>query len=106
MRKFNLDDYKAGWVVGNFDPTVHQTKDFEFGVKYFKAGDQEARHYQIVARELSIVVVGECRIGPISLESGEGLLIEAGEEADFEAFTDCAIAVIKWPSLPSDKVLS
>ncbi len=106
MRKFNLDDFKAGWVVRNFDPTVHQTKDFEFGVKYFKAGDLEARHYQIVARELSIVVVGECRIGPISLESGEGLLIEAGEEADFEAFTDCAIAVIKWPSLPSDKVLS
>jgi len=106
LRKFQLADFTAGWVVGNFNPTLHQTKEFEFGVKYFNAGDLEPRHYQIVARELSIVVSGSCRIGSLDLVAGEGLLIEAGEEADFEAYTQCAIAVIKWPSLPADKVLS
>jgi hypothetical protein len=106
LKKFRLADFTAGWVVGNFNPTLHQTRDFEFGVKYFKAGDREALHYQIVARELSIVVSGSCRIGAVDLDAGEGLLIEAGEEADFEAYTQCAIAVIKWPSLPADKVLS
>ena len=106
MKKFQLADFTAGWVVGNFNPTLHQTKEFEFGVKYFKAGDRESLHFQIVARELSIVVSGSCRIGSVDLDAGEGLLIDAGEEADFEAYTQCAIAVIKWPSLPADKVLS
>lgn len=106
MKKFQLADFTAGWVVGNFNPTLHQTRDFEFGVKYFEAGDREALHYQIVARELSIVVSGSCRIGSVDLHAGEGLLIEAGEEADFEAYTQCAIAIVKWPSLPADKVLS
>jgi hypothetical protein len=106
LKKIRLDEFTSGWVVGNFNPTIHQTPEFEFGVKYFRAGDREARHYQVVARELSIVVVGQCRIGLTRIEAGEGLLIEAGEEADFEALTDCAIAVVKWPSLPWDKVLS
>jgi hypothetical protein len=106
LNKFKLEEFTLGWVVGNFSPSLHLTTDFEFGVKYFKSGDCEPRHYQTVARELSIVVTGSCRIGSFRLESGEGLMIEAGEEADFEALSDCAIAVIKWPSLPADKILS
>ncbi len=106
MRKVNLSDYVGGWLVGNFRPAVAHSEEFEFAVKYFKRGDQEQRHFQLTAHELSVVVAGSCRIGDVSLQSGEALLIEPGESAGFEAFSDCSIAVVKWPSLPNDKVLA
>lgn len=92
-------------MVGNFSPSAARSELFEFGVKHFLSGETEPRHYQRIARELSVVVSGECRIGDFHLSAGEVLLIEPGEVAGFEAFTDCAIAIIKWPSLPLDKVL-
>ena len=92
-------------MVGNFAPSAAISEDFEFGVKYFASGETEPRHFQRIARELSVVVSGKCRIGDFYMAAGDVLLIEAGEVAGFEAISDCAIAVIKWPSLPSDKVL-
>ena len=105
MQKFHLSDFTAGWVVGNFSPSAASSEHFEFGVKHFLSGETEPRHYQRIARELSVVVSGECQIGDFYLSAGDVLLIDPGEVAGFEAFSDCAIAVIKWPSLPSDKVL-
>ena len=106
MQRVNLGDYLGGWLVGNFQPALAQTEEFEFAVKYFKEGDNEQRHYQVTAYELSVVVSGSCRIGEVSLQAGEALLIEPGEIAGFEAFSDCSIAVVKWPSIPNDKVLA
>ncbi len=106
MRVVDLSSFTGGWLVGDFQPNVLETGLFEFGVKYFKQGDMEQAHYQIVAHELSVVVSGSCRIGEVILEAGQALLIEPGETAGFEALSDCAIAVVKWPSLPNDKVLA
>lgn len=106
MKLVNLRDYVGGWMVGNFEPALVSSRDFEFGVKYFKSGDREPEHFQVVASELSVIVSGTCRIGSETLNAGDALLIEPGEIAGFEALTDCAIAVLKWPSIPSDKVLA
>ena len=106
MKKSRLEAYTAGWVVGNFTPSAFPSEDFEFGVKYFLAGETEPAHFQRIAIEVSIVVQGECRIGTERMTSGDVLLIEPGEIADFEAISDCIIAVAKWPSLPADKVLA
>lgn len=106
MKLVNVRDYVGGWMVGNFEPALVSSQHFEFGVKYFKAGDREPEHFQVIASELSVVVSGTCRIGVETLSAGDGLLIEPGEIAGFEALTDCAIAVIKWPSIPADKVLA
>ena len=41
----NITQFIKGWVIGDFEPNVLRTKDFEFGVKYSKAGDTEKAHY-------------------------------------------------------------
>lgn len=106
MHKFSLKDFTGGWVLGNFKPSLNSGEvDFEFGVKFFNAGDVEPCHFQRVATEYSIVVSGICRIGTYELTQGQGLEIPPGEIADFEAISDCAIAVVKMPSSPSDKIL-
>lgn len=30
MKKFDLNDMINGWIIGNFDPSLYKTNDFEF----------------------------------------------------------------------------
>jgi hypothetical protein len=106
MFKSNLNEYKNGWLLGNFSPAVIQTSDFEVCVKKFKVGDRETSHYQVIATEITVVLSGKVRMGEILLVEDEILVIEPGEIVDFEALTDCKVLGIKFPSLPEDKVLA
>lgn len=39
MKKYKINDFKKGWVIGNFEPSIFKSIDFEFGVKFYKKGD-------------------------------------------------------------------
>ncbi len=106
MFKSSLGEYKNGWLLGNFNPAVIQTNDFEVCVKSFKVGDREASHYQVIATEVTVVLSGKVRMGEVLLTEDEILVVEPGEIVDFEALTDCKVLGIKFPSLPEDKVLA
>lgn len=100
-----LEDFKLGWVVGDFDPALIHSKDVEIAIKHFKKGDVEPSHKQIIATEITIVVSGEIRLGDGKYGVDQIVIIPPGIYADFEAITDCSLVCIKYPSLPSDKVL-
>ena len=106
MRSTRLNEFLAGWLVGDFTPSLIRTKEIEVGIKSFTTGDSEPAHYQIRATEINIVVSGECLLNGIALSAGDILTIEPGEVGGFEAVTDCVLVVLKHPSLPADKVLS
>jgi hypothetical protein len=103
--KFKLENFTGGWVVGNFMPTLFTNIHVEVGVKFFSPGTIEPVHAQIRATEITIIHEGRVRIGDTNLESGEVLIIYPGEFADFEAFSNGSLTCIKFPSIPSDKIL-
>ena len=105
IEKFALSDFKLGWIVGDFIPTLVSSKEIEVAVKYFHAGETEPTHKQIIATEITVVVNGKIRLGGSSYESGDIIRIKPGIFADFVSVTDSALVCIKFPSLPSDKVL-
>jgi quercetin dioxygenase-like cupin family protein len=105
IEKFLLSDFKLGWVVGDFSPSLLKSGQVEVGIKYFKAGDTEPSHKQIIATELTVVVSGTIRLGNQIYSQGEIVRIAPGIFADFEAISDSALVCIKYPSLPNDKVL-
>jgi hypothetical protein len=105
MNKFRLDSFKGGWLVGDFAPTLFENSHVEVGVKFFVLGNIEQEHAQIKATEITIIHEGRVRIGDTTLEAGDVLVIYPGEFADFEAFTDGSLTCIKFPSIPSDKIL-
>ena len=106
MKIDKLVDMRLGWFIGNFTPSVHKSEHFEVSVKYFKSGDTEPRHYQKTATEITVIISGEARIDGLYLKQGDIVTIEANESADFEALSDVSLVAIKFPSIPSDKVLS
>lgn len=105
MEVFRIEEYLKGWFVGDFLPVLLPSKDFEIGVKWFKAGEKEAPHKQIIATEVTVVISGEIKLGEQNFTKGDMILISPGEVAAFESLTDSALVCVKTPSLPTDKVL-
>ena len=101
----NLTDFPKGWIIGDFNPSLFLNKNVEVSVKYFKSGDLEPSHKQLIATEITVVVSGKIRMKDLILVEGQIATIPPGEFADFEALTACSLVCLKYPSIPSDKVL-
>jgi quercetin dioxygenase-like cupin family protein len=101
-----IEDMVKGWFVGDFDPTLYRTSAFEVGTKTYQNGDHEAAHYHAVAREITAIVTGSCRMNGIIYRQGDIIVIEPNEATDFTALEDGTITVVvKVPSVPNDKFL-
>lgn len=94
MKKYRLDKFTRGWFIGDFEPALAKTKDFEVTVKYYKKSDKEAKHYHKIAAEFTAVTQGSCKINGKIFKSGDIILIEPGEAAEFEALEDCTNTII------------
>jgi hypothetical protein len=101
----SIADFPKGWIIGDFSPSLFVNKNVEVSVKYFRSGDLEPSHKQLIATEITVVVSGKIRMKDLILSEGQIVTIPPGEFADFEALTDCSLVCIKYPSIPSDKVL-
>lgn len=105
MERYKLGDFKGGWFIGNFEPNIMRTEDFEIAVKIYKKGDRENAHVHRLADEFTVVVAGKCRLNGEILEAGDIALIKKGEvmTEDFEALEDTINTVVKIPSVIGDK---
>jgi len=105
MEILKLKNYTRGWVVGDFDPTVIKTKDFEVGVKEYIKGDKESAHVHKIAEEISIVVTGKFVMNDAVLSAGDIVRLAPKDVADFSCLESGSTVVIKVPSVKGDKYL-
>jgi len=103
MKVFKLSDMTKGWFVGDFSPAALRTEAAEVAVKAYVSGTLEKRHLHKVAPEITLILNGRARMNETVYESGDILLIEPGEDTDFEALTDVTTVVVKVPSVAGDK---
>ena len=101
----NLKDFVGGWFIGNFDPSLLKTDDFEVSVKKYKSGDHEDRHIHKIATEYTVIVYGEIEMNGITYTSGDIVVVKPGESTDFRAITDSSNVVVKIPSVKGDKYI-
>lgn len=106
MIKYKLENFINGWFIGNFEPSVFNTREFEVAIKKYNKTDKEMPHYQLFATEITVVVSGEINLGSEKYATGDIIVIEPLEVADFQALTDVTLVCIKFPSDPNDKIMS
>lgn len=94
---------KDGWFIGDFEPSVLKTKDFEVCYKIHKKGEQWDTHYHKVSTEYNYLISGEMVIQNKRINSGDIFIIEPFEIANPEFLTDCVLVIVKTPSSPKDK---
>lgn len=105
MKVSKLSEFTKGWIVGNFEPTLFQTGDFEVAVKHYECGDYEPKHYHKVATEITIIADGMVMMNGEVYERGDVITIEPGEATDFKVLHDTITTVIKFPCVKDDKYI-
>ena len=103
MTRYNLNDMFKGWFVGDFEPTILKTDQFEVSVKRYKAGDYEIAHHHKIATELTVIVNGEVEMNGVRFKENDIIKINANESTDFKCLTDVTTVVVKTPSVKNDK---
>lgn len=103
MHISKITDYYRGWFIGNFEPSLLKTSDFEVGLLNHKKGEVWPAHYHKESIEYNVLVKGKMIIQGKELNSGDVFVFEKGEIADPIFLEDCTVVAIKVPSIPSDK---
>jgi mannose-6-phosphate isomerase-like protein (cupin superfamily) len=99
----HISDFKGGWFIGNFEPTLLKNAGFEASIKLHKKGEHWPTHYHKIATEYNVVVVGRMTIQNQSLEAGNVFVLHPYEIADPVFHEDTIIVCIKHPGAANDK---
>jgi quercetin dioxygenase-like cupin family protein len=102
---FKLEDMIRGWFVGDFEPSVMRTKDFEVAIQNYSPGSIESEHFHKEAVEITVVISGNCKMNGHRYGAGDIIIINPGESNIFEAETEVTTVVVKTPSVQGDKYL-
>lgn len=103
MKVHKITEFFRGWFIGNFNPSVLNTKDFEVGLLTHKQGEHWPKHYHALATEYNLLISGKMIIKQTNIEPGDIFIIEPNEIADPIFLEDCTVLCIKTPSVPGDK---
>lgn len=102
MDIYNINDFIGGWFIGNFNPSILKTDQFEIALKNHKKNDVIHPHYQKIMYEYNIVVSGEMIANDETLTSGDIFVYSPGEVCYVKFLTDVSVVCIKMPSLGLD----
>ena len=103
MEKYSLNDMFKGWFIGNFEPSLHKTDDFEVAIKSYLEGSVENRHTHKVATEFTVIVDGIVEMNGVQYSKNDIIIIRPGESTDFKCLTPVTTVVVKTPCVKNDK---
>ena len=62
MKINKIEEMVGGWFIGDFEPSVLKTKDFEVCYKFHHAGEIWDNHYHKVATEINYLIRGKMNL--------------------------------------------
>ncbi len=103
MKYANLNEMIGGWFLGDFEPSIYKTNQFEVGIKEYKKGNKELKHLHKIATEITVIIRGKVKMNNKLINEGQIILLKPNEAADFVVLEDTITAVVKFPSTTNDK---
>jgi len=85
MKIGSLTDFTKGWFIGDFEPNVLQTNDFEIAIKRYNTGDYESPHYHKVSTEYTIIVEGDVEMNGVKYVKDDIIIIKPNMVTDFKS---------------------
>lgn len=103
IEKHHINDFTGGWFIGDFEPSLLKTKDFEVSIKLHPKGEVWDKHFHKVATEYNYVVSGKVEIDGETYQPGDIFIIYPDFVVDPNFIEDCTIVCVKAPSAKGDK---
>ena len=101
----NIKDYKNGWFIGDFEPSIFKNAFFEIAHHKHEKNEETTPHTHKVTTELNYIIKGKLRVSGNTLEEGDIWIYEKNDISDVEFLEDSELIVIRWPSIPTDKYI-
>lgn len=101
---YDLYNYKAGWIIGDFEPSIIKTKDFEVGILTHNKNEKWDYHYHVYLDEINILLEGNMLLNEIVINKNQLFYIPKKQIASPIFLENCKILCIKTPSIIGDKI--
>ena len=98
-----MKEMRGGWFVGDFEPTVFKTSQFEVCYKYHTKGEAWDMHYHKKSLEINYLVRGSMHFQDVTLNAGDIFIVEPWEISNPEFLEECEVLIVKIPSSKDDK---
>ncbi len=92
-----------GWFIGDFEPSMLKTRDFEVGILTHKKGEKWPAHYHKESTEINVLLSGKMIVQDKTIHPNEIFVFDTYEVSDPVFLEDCTVLCIKTPSIPGDK---
>lgn len=103
MKTHNINDMVKGWFVGDFEPSVLKTNNFEVGHHKHKKGEPTQNHYHKQSTEINVIISGKMMVNGKELSKGDIFTFEPYEVAEAEFLEDTELIVVRNASVTDDK---
>lgn len=104
MRRDRIENFTRGWIIGNFEPSILKTSNFEVAVLFHHKDEQIPKHYHQNLEEFNMVLSGKMIVNGHELIDGDIFVLEKRELVDVTVLEDTRVLCVKVPSIPEDKV--
>jgi len=107
MKIDNINRFKGGWFLGNFEPSLLKSMDFEVAHQHHKKGVKSTPHIHKISTEYNYIVKGKIKLGAgkgsLILSDGGIFIYEPYDVSNVEFLKNTDLIVIRIPSSPGDK---
>ena len=100
-----ISDFKGGWYIGDFEPTLHRTQEFEVSVKKHPKGEIWPKHFHKIAKEYNYLISGAMTVNGLNIGPGELFIVPPNVSVVPTFHEDCEIVCVKVPGPINDKYL-
>jgi quercetin dioxygenase-like cupin family protein len=101
----NLENYFRGWLIGDFEPSIMRSKEFEVCIAYHQMGEYSPAHFHTKSEEINVVLSGQLTVNGRNLMAGDIFWYHKNEPSDVSFLADTSLLVVRVPSAPGDKVI-
>ena len=100
----HISNFTRGWFIGDFEPSLLQTKDFEVAIITHTKGEKIPRHYHPVATEYNVMLSGSMFVNGQKKKKGDMFTFDPNEVCNVKVLEDSEVLCVKVPSIQGDKV--
>jgi hypothetical protein len=103
---YKLDNYKRGWFVGDFEPSLLKNTGIELAVMNMKKSKGiNDFHYHEKCIEINVLIKGQMKINNKIINENEIFIFNPFVPSIYEYLEDCTFVVFKNKSSNNDKII-